>query len=138
MKTFLTLLAALAISSSANAADIKLQNPPINKKAPNFIAVNSYGKTIQLSDLKGSPVILEWTNHECPYVARHYNENNMQSIQKMASDAGIIWLSIISSTPGDQGHVSPETANALTDSRGASPTHVLLDELGEVGMLYGA
>ena len=138
MKTFLTLLAALAISSPANAADIKLQNPSINEKAPNFIAVNSYGKTIQLSDLKGSPVILEWTNHECPYVARHYNENNMQSIQKMASDAGIIWLSIISSTPGDQGHVSPETANALTDSRGASPTHVLLDELGEVGMLYGA
>ena len=138
MKTFLTLLAALAISSSANAADIKLQNPSINEKAPNFIAVNSYGKTIQLSDLKGSPVILEWTNHECPYVARHYNENNMQSIQNMASDAGIIWLSIISSTPGDQGHVSPETANALTDSRGASPTHVLLDELGEVGMLYGA
>ena len=137
MKTFLTLLAVLAISSSANAADIKLQNPSINEKAPNFIAVNSYGKTIQLSDLKGSPVILEWTNHECPYVARHYNENNMQSIQKMASDAGIIWLSIISSTPGDQGHVSPETANALTDSRGASPTHVLLDELGEMGMLYG-
>ena len=46
MKTFLTLLAVLAISSSANAADIKLQNPPINEKAPNFIAVNSYGKTI--------------------------------------------------------------------------------------------
>ena len=138
MKTFLTLFATLAISSSVNAAEIKLQNPPINEKAPNFIAINSYGKTIQLSDLKGSPVILEWTNHECPYVARHYNENNMQRIQKMASDAGIIWLSIISSTPGDQGHVSPETANALTDSRGASPTHVLLDEFGEVGMLYGA
>ena len=138
MKTFLTLLAILAISSSVNAADIKLQNPPINEKAPNFTAVNSYGKTIQLSDLKGSPVILEWTNHECPYVARHYNENNMQSIQKMASDAGVIWLSIISSTPGDQGHVSPEKANALTDSRGARPTHVLLDELGKVGMLYGA
>jgi len=138
MKTFLTLLAIFATSSSVNAADIKLQNPPINEKAPNFTAVNSYGKTIQLSDLKGSPVILEWTNHECPYVARHYNENNMQSIQKMASDAGVIWLSIISSTPGDQGHVSPEKANALTDSRGARPTHVLLDELGKVGMLYGA
>jgi len=138
MKTFLTLLAIFATSSSVNAADIKLQNPPINEKAPNFTAVNSYGKTIRLSDLKGSPVILEWTNHECPYVARHYNENNMQSIQKMASDAGVIWLSIISSTPGDQGHVSPEKANALTDSRGARPTHVLLDELGKVGMLYGA
>ena len=83
-------------------------------------------------------MILEWTNHECPYVARHYNENNMQSIQKMASNAGVIWLSIISSTPGDQGHVSPEKANELTKSRKASPSHVLIDESGEVGMLYGA
>ena len=62
----------------------------------------------------------------------------MQNVQKIARDAGVVWLSIISSTPGDQGHVSPDTANALTDSRGASPTHVLLDESGEVGMLYGA
>ena len=138
MKIFLTFFTTFFIATASYAAEIKLENPSIDVAAPNFVAVNSYGRTIQLSDLTGSPVILEWTNHECPYVARHYNENNMQSIQKMASDAGIIWLSIISSTPGDQGHVSPETANALTDSRGASPTHVLLDELGEVGMLYGA
>lgn len=71
-------------------------------------------------------------------MARHYNENNMQSIQKMASNAGVIWLSIISSTPGDQGHVSPEKANELTKFRKASPSHVLIDESGEVGMLYGA
>ena len=138
MKIFLTFFTTFFIATASYAAEIKLENPSIDVAAPNFVAVNSYGRTIQLSDLTGSPVILEWTNHECPYVARHYNENNMQSIQKMASDAGIIWLSIISSTPGDQGHVSPETANALTDSRGASPTHVLLDELGEMGMLYGA
>jgi hypothetical protein len=69
---------------------------------------------------------------------RHYNENNMQSVQKMALDAGIVWLSIISSTPGDQGHVSPNKANALTSSIAASPAHVLLDESGEIGMLYGA
>ena len=138
MKIFLTLIAVCSISTATYAAEIKLENPSINVKAPNFTAVNSYGKTIQLSDLIGSPVILEWTNHECPYVARHYNENNMQAIQKMARDAGMIWLSVISSTPGDQGHVSPDKANALTDSRGAGPSHVLLDESGEVGMLYGA
>ena len=138
MKTFLTLLAALAISSPANAADIKLQNPAINEKAPNFTAVNSYGKTIQLSDLKGSPVILEWTNHECPYVAKHYSESNMQEVQKKAQDEGFVWLSIISSTPGDQGHVDKATANSLTKSRNAYPTHVLLDESGEIGMKYGA
>ena len=138
MKIFLTFFTTFFIANASYAAEIKLENPSIDVAAPNFVAVNSYGRTIQLSDLMGSPVILEWTNHECPYVARHYNENNMQAVQKMARDAGIIWLSIISSTPGDQGHVSPDKANALTDVRGASPSHVLLDESGEVGMLYGA
>ena len=138
MKFFITFIATCCISIASYAAAIKLQNPAINIKAPNFTALDSYSNNIQLSDFIGSPVILEWTNHECPYVARHYNENNMQDVQKLARDAGIIWLSIISSTPGDQGHVSAAKANALTDSRGASPAHVLLDESGEVGMLYGA
>ena len=138
MKLFLTFIITFSISTVTYAADIELQNPAINEQAPNFQAVNSYGKTIQLSDLKGSPVILEWTNHECPYVARHYNENNMQNLQKMARDEGVLWLSIISSTPGDQGHVSAEKANELTESRKASPSHVLIDESGEIGMLYGA
>ena len=137
MKHFLTLVAIFSITTTY-AAEIQLQNPSINAQAPNFATVNSYGQTIQLSDLRGSPVILEWTNHECPYVVRHYDENNMQDVQKIARAAGIIWLSIISSTPGDQGHVSAAKANALTNTRGASPTHVLLDESGEVGMLYGA
>ena len=137
MKHFLTLVAIFSITTTS-AAEIQLQNPSINTQAPNFATVNSYGQTIQLSDLRGSPVILEWTNHECPYVARHYDENNMQDVQKIARAAGIIWLSIISSTPGDQGHVSAAKANALTNTRGASPAHVLLDESGEVGMLYGA
>ena len=137
MKHFLTLVAIFSITTTC-AAEIQLQNPSINAQAPNFATVNSYGQTIQLSDLRGSPVILEWTNHECPYVARHYDENNMQDVQKIARAAGIIWLSIISSTPGDQGHVSAAKANALTNTRGASPAHVLLDESGEIGMLYGA
>ena len=137
MKHFLTLVAIFSVTTTC-AAEIQLQNPSINTQAPNFATVNSYGQTIQLSDLRGSPVILEWTNHECPYVARHYDENNMQDVQKIARAAGIIWLSIISSTPGDQGHVSAAKANALTNTRGASPAHVLLDESGEVGMLYGA
>jgi len=127
MKHFLTLVAIFSITTTC-AAEIQLQNPSINTQAPNFATVNSYGQTIQLSDLRGSPVILEWTNHECPYVARHYDENNMQDVQKIARAAGIIWLSIISSTPGDQGHVSAAKANALTNTRGASPAHVLLDD----------
>ena len=58
--------------------------------------------------------------------------------KKIARDNDVVWLSIISSTPGDQGHVTPSKANELTVSRGALPSHVLIDESGEVGMLYGA
>ena len=126
------------MSSSLMSAEIILQNPNVDEQAPSFSGINSYGKQINLSDFLGQPVILEWTNHECPYVAKHYSESNMQDVQKRAQDEGFIWLSIISSTPGDQGHVDKATANALTKSRNAYPTHVLLDESGEIGMKYGA
>ena len=138
MRRFLNLSMLIMMSSSLMSAEIILQNPNVDEQAPSFSGINSYGKQINLSDFIGQPVILEWTNHECPYVAKHYSESNMQDVQKKAQDEGFIWLSIISSTPGDQGHVDKATANALTKSRNAYPTHVLLDESGEIGMKYGA
>jgi len=138
MRSVLNLSMLIMLSSSLMSAEIILQNPNVDEQAPSFSGINSYGKQINLSDFKGQPVILEWTNHECPYVAKHYSENNMQDVQKRAQDEGFVWLSIISSTPGDQGHVDKATANALTKSRNAHPTHVLLDESGEIGMKYGA
>ena len=138
MRRVLNLSMLLMMSSSLMSAEIILQNPNVNEQAPSFSGLNSYGEQINLSDFIGQPVILEWTNHECPYVAKHYSENNMQDVQKRAQDEGFVWLSIISSTPGDQGHVDKATANALTKSRNAHPTHVLLDESGEIGMKYGA
>ena len=138
MRRVLNLSMLLMMSSSLMSAEIILQNPNVDEQAPSFSGINSYGDQINLSDFIGQPVILEWTNHECPYVAKHYSENNMQDVQKRAQDEGFVWLSIISSTPGDQGHVDKATANALTKSRNAHPTHVLLDESGEIGMKYGA
>ena len=138
MRRVLNLSMLLMMSSSLMSAEIILQNPNVDEQAPFFSGINSYGEQINLSDFIGQPVILEWTNHECPYVAKHYSENNMQDVQKRAQDEGFVWLSIISSTPGDQGHVDKATANALTKSRNAHPTHVLLDESGEIGMKYGA
>ena len=138
MKLMLNFLTFLILSSNVMAAEIVLQNPEVNKQAPAFSGIDSYGNTINLSDFIGQPVILEWTNHECPYVAKHYDENNMQAVQEQAKKEGFIWLSIISSTPGDQGHVKPSKANELTESRSAYPSHVLLDESGDIGMKYGA
>lgn len=121
-----------AFSMAANA------RVSVNQPAPDFTAVDSNGKEHRLSDFKGKTVVLEWTNHDCPYVRKHYDSGNMQALQKTATGKGIVWLSIISSAPGKQGHVSGAEANRLTSSRNAAPTAVLLDESGEIGRLYGA
>jgi hypothetical protein len=93
---------------------------------------------VSLGDHRGKIVVLEWTNHDCPYVRKHYETSNMQALQKDATSQGVIWLSIISSAPNTQGHVNPAEANELTARRKAAPTAVLLDPTGKVGKLYGA
>jgi hypothetical protein len=62
----------------------------------------------------------------------------MQSLQKEATGEGVIWLTILSSAPGEQGNVTATEANELTRSRGASPTAVILDPTGTIGHAYGA
>ncbi|MCG6943553.1 MAG: thioredoxin family protein [Thiohalocapsa sp.] len=112
--------------------------PEVGKPAPAFTGTDTTGKTWDLARLAGQPVILEWTNHDCPYVRKHYGSGNMQALQKAATAAGYVWLSVISSAPGKQGNVSPAEADALTKSRDAAPTAVLLDPRGTIGRAYGA
>jgi hypothetical protein len=83
-------------------------------------------------------VVLEWTNHDCPFVKKHYGSGNMQSQQKAAASQGVVWLQVISSAPGQQGHVDGATAQKLNTDRGAVPTATLLDPKGEIGKAYGA
>jgi len=122
----------------AGMAAPALAAPEVGQPAPAFSGTDTKGKTWSLADLKGQPVILEWTNHDCPYVKRHYGAGNMQALQREAADAGYVWLSVISSAPGKQGHVSPTQADELTESRSAAPRAVLLDEGGEIGRAYEA
>ena len=106
--------------------------------APSFELVDSYGENISLTNFKGNTVVLEWTNHDCPYVAKHYATGNMQNTQNQAKKEGVGWLTIISSAPGTQGYVLPDKANELTSTRNAEPNHVLFDPEGGVGKMYGA
>jgi peroxiredoxin len=132
LKSAATAMAGLIMTATAHAA------PETGKAAPDFTAVDSNGKTVKLSDYKGKTVVLEWTNDGCPYVQKHYSSNNMQTLQKEETAKGIVWLTIISSAPGEQGYVSGADANKLTQSRSAAPTAVLLDPEGKVGRLYNA
>jgi hypothetical protein len=110
----------------------------IGAPAPAFTLTDSNGRTLSLADFKGKAVVLEWTSHECPYVGKHYRGNNMQTLQKKWTGQGVVWLSVISSAPGQPGYISPEQANKLTADRGAAPTAVLFDPTGKVGHAYGA
>ena len=127
-----TVLCTLAIAGLIEAA------PQVGKPAPGFTSVDSHGATHSLHDYRGKIVVLEWTNHQCPFVGKHYTTGNMQALQRAATEAGVTWLSVISSAPGKQGHVTGAEANALTTKRNASPTAVLLDAEGVVGRLYDA
>ncbi|MGD8325877.1 MAG: redoxin domain-containing protein [Sphingomonadales bacterium] len=112
--------------------------PPIGQPAPGFSGTTHIGKPFQLSDLKGQITVLEWTNHDCPFVRKHYETGNMQALQKEAREKGVTWVSIISSAPGKQGHVDGKKAQRLTEKRHAYPNHIILDESGDIGRLYEA
>ncbi|MBK1722573.1 thioredoxin family protein [Thiocystis violacea] len=127
----LTLIGLLVTASA-------LAEPVIGAPAPAFKGTDSAGQSWSLDDLKGKTVVLEWTNHDCPYVRKHYESGNMQALQREATGSGAVWLSVISSAPGKQGQVSPAEADALTKRRDAAPSAVLLDPDGTIGRAYGA
>lgn len=134
MRTPRLFLAALALlaASAAGAA------PQIGQPAPAFSLASAEGPAVALAQFKGRYVVLEWTNHECPFVQKHYRSGNMQALQKELTGQDAVWLSVISSAPGKQGHVDAAQARELTSARGAAPTAVLFDPSGEIGRRYGA
>ncbi|MDE2598504.1 MAG: redoxin domain-containing protein [Rhodocyclaceae bacterium] len=133
MRHVAPLLATLACAPlSAHAS------PAVDQPAPSFIANTADGRSVNLDSLKGKTVLLEWTNHDCPFVRKHYESGNMQGLQKDAAAKGVVWMQVISSAPGKQGNVDGATALKLNSTRGATPAHVILDPEGKLGKLYGA
>ena len=133
MKKLLTTILSLAAYAAVAVAA-----PQVGKPAPEFTLTDSDGKPHNLSDFKGKVVVLEWLNHGCPFVKKHYDSGNMQSLQKKYTGQDVVWLSIVSSAPGKQGHMSAEDTNKTKAEKNAAPTAVLIDESGTVGKLYNA
>lgn len=134
IKTALTIFSAFAIFAALPA----FAAPEVGQSAPVFTGVDSNGVEHSLSDFKGKTVVLEWTNHQCPYVIKHYESGNMQKLQKAAKEDGVVWISIVSSAEGKQGHVTAEEANAVKAETNSMATAKILDPSGEIGKLYDA
>jgi peroxiredoxin len=128
-----TLALAVLTFASAGAYAIKVGDP-----APGFTGTDSNGKTQTLSEYKGKYVVLEWSNRDCPYTRKHYTSGNMQSLQKEWTAKGVIWLTILSSAPGQQGYVTASEENAQLAKMHAEPTAAILDPTGAIGHEYDA
>lgn len=133
MKQILPAFTALAVIAAPAAAA-----PVVGQAAPDFTLPAANGEAVSLSDFRGKTVVLEWNNPECPFVRKHYGSGNMQRTQATARRDGAVWLTINSSAPGKQGHMSGAQADARLAATGSSPTAYLLDPQGRVGRAYGA
>lgn len=123
-----SLNAGMAGSATASAAT----------SAGKTFAITKDGDQVGIEGVKGQVVVLEWLNHDCPIVVRHYNAGNMQALQEKYTKMGVKWYSIVSSAPGKQGHVGPAEAEKLKAAKKSFATDIVLDETSAIGRMFGA
>lgn len=114
------------------------QTVKLNEQAKDFKLKDSNGKEHSLSDFKGRIVVLEWVNFDCPFVKKHYNSKNMQSLQLKYTKKDIVWLSICSSAEGKQGNFSNDEIDDRIKNHNGKMSAYLIDADGKVGKMYGA
>ncbi len=139
-----TLLVSGAVIALGAGAGVAILGQPAaasiatGASAPAFSVQDASGQTRTLAEFAGRTVVLEWTNNGCPYVRKHYGAGNMQALQQEATADGVVWLQVISSAPGQQGHLDGAGALARAAADQAHPTATLLDPTGAMGHAYGA
>ena len=144
MPKLITLVLAAVALVACNDSDANVEAiaaaaaAKVGEAAPAFTLKDTTGADVSLADYAGKTVVLEWTNHECPFVRKHYGAGNMQEQQREATAEGVVWLTINSSAPGNQGHVDAAEADEVRTEANAAQTAYLLDADGTVGRLYGA
>ena len=130
--------AALLALAACGGAPADVQQVASGAAAPDFSVVDAAGAVRTLAEFAGQNVILEWTNNGCPYVRKHYDAGNMQTLQRDAAERGWTWLQVISSAPGEQGHLDGPGALASVQTEQATVSATLLDADGVMGRAYGA
>ena len=129
---------ALLLCLPLALAAVSVADAKVGDAAPAFTLTDTNGKQHSLGDFKGKVVVLEWFNHDCPFVKKHYDSGNMPGLQTRYTETDVVWLSINSSAPGKQGNYAPEKANEMSKEKKSAASYVLLDPDGTVGKLYGA
>jgi peroxiredoxin len=124
--------------AAGSAPTVAPEFATLGQLAPNFTLAAHTGATHSLADFRGRPVVLEWTNYDCPVVRGKYESGEMQALQRSALERGAVWLSICSSGPSKQGHMDTATAARRFGEENAGATALLLDGDGATGRRYEA
>jgi peroxiredoxin len=133
VKRAVALVVSTCFFASAAMASVAVGHP-----APAFRGTDVNGKSVALADFKGKYVVLEWNNPNCPFVMKHYDSGNMQSLQKRFGADNVAWLSINSTSDTHSDYLPPEKLAGWFRQRNAAPAAVLMDPTGAIGRAYGA
>jgi len=128
---FAAMVSAISISVSAHAAEV-------GKPAPAFSAKDAKGADVSLESLKGKVVVLEWVNHGCPFVVKHYGSKNMQKLQETYTGKGVVWISINSGSKASGSYTDDATFLKMSADKGSKASHLIADESGTIGKAYSA
>jgi len=132
-----TLLAAAVVAAALIGAPAAFATRP-GDAAPNFEARDVDGNLVKLSDFKGKTVVLDWANYQCPFDRMHYESGHIPGLQKTYVADGVIWLTIMSSAPGQQGFFPPTELKSQDARVKNAASHVLPDPTGAIGHLFEA
>jgi peroxiredoxin len=138
MKLYIRLLGYTVLGAALLPISTDAQEVRVGGAAPAFTATDSRGQTESLAQYRGKYVVLEWHNQGCPFTRKHYVSGNMQALQKEWTAKGVVWFTVISSAPGQQGYLTSSAENAYLEQVHAAPTAVLMDPEGKLGRLYSA
>jgi peroxiredoxin len=117
---------ALATLGTARATAV------VGQPAPEFTAKDQDGHDVDLAQLRGKIVVLEWTNPDCPFVRRHYGAKTMRTLSDRFKAQDVVWLAVNSTNYMD----AARDRAWRTEQGFAYP--VLDDHAGTIGTAYGA
>ncbi|RAK59825.1 thioredoxin family protein [Phenylobacterium hankyongense] len=133
-----TLIAAFAATGVAGVAAPAFAAPTLGQTAPDFRVKGAAGRVRSLAEFRGRTVVLEWTNSECPYCAKHYGSGAMQALQRAATADGVVWLTVASAGPGMEGYFTAPAAQAWKAKQHSAASDILLDVDSRMARAYEA
>lgn len=143
VKRLFAVSAAVAVGGAMIAAgslDDHGKKAVVGQPAPDFTLVDMNGKEHTLSSYtaQGNIVVLEWFNHECPFVKKHYNHESdtMNSMVKEWEGKDVVWLRVNSAAKAYSAGDAENVKKAVEEWNITTP--MLVDADGKVGKMYGA